>query len=150
MYFYIVNIDLMEFSSEDEKEIFILNNFKVIAVVGCSREEGKPSHDIPKYMQQAGYKIVPVNPNADEILGEKSYASLIDIPFKVEIVDVFRPAAEALGIAKEAYSIGAKVLWLQEGIFSESAEKYAEEKGMLFVMDRCIMKEHVRLIEKIN
>lgn len=150
MHFYTLDIDLMEFGSDDERERFILGNFKVIAVVGCSREEGKPSHDIPKYMQEAGYKIVPVNPNADEILGEKSYPSLLDIPFKVDVVDIFRPGSEALEIAKEAHSIGAKALWLQEGIFNESAEKYAEDNGILFVMNRCMMKEHVRLIEGIN
>ncbi len=131
----------------DEKQLkenisTILGSFHVIAVVGCSREEGKPSHDVPKYLKSVGFRIIPVNPFADYILDEKAYKKLSDIPEKVEVVDVFRPATEALQIAKEAYAIGAKALWLQEGIISEEAESYALSHGMLFVMNRCMMKEH--------
>ncbi|EQD36861.1 CoA-binding domain protein [mine drainage metagenome] len=131
----------------DEKQLKenirkILLGFHVIAVVGCSREEGKPSHDVPKYLKSVGFRIIPVNPFADYILEEKAYKKLSDIPEKVEVVDVFRPAAEALQIANEAYAIGAKALWLQEGIISEEAEEFAVSHGMLFVMNRCMMKEH--------
>jgi hypothetical protein len=138
------------FKSDDEKETFILNNFKVIGVVGCSRVEGKPSHDIPKYMKDAGYKIIPINPNADTIFGEKSYPDLNSVPFKIDIVDVFRPADETLKIAEDAFKIGAKVVWLQEGIVNEDTENYCQKHELLFVMNRCIMKEYIRLIEKIT
>lgn len=129
---------------------YILRNFRVIAVVGCSRNEGKPSHDVPMYLQQHGYRIIPVNPNADTILGERAYATLAAIKERVDVVEVFRPASEALGIAKEALAIGAKALWLQEGIISEEAQRFANEHGMLFIMDRCMMKMHYRLIEGVT
>ena len=119
--------------------------FHIIAVVGCSRESGKPSHDVPEYLQEVGYKIIPVNPFADYILGEKVYKKLSDIPIKIDVVDVFRPSAEALEITEEAYAIGAKAVWLQEGIFNEDAQKFAEEHNMLFVMNRCMIKEHYKI-----
>ncbi len=136
--------------STDSIAEYILRNFRVIAVVGCSRNEGKPSHDVPMYLQQHGYRIIPVNPNADTILGERAYATLAAIKERVDVVEVFRPAGEALGIAKEALAIGAKALWLQEGIISEEAQRFANEHGMLFIMDRCMMKMHYRLIEGVT
>lgn len=136
--------------STDSIAEYILRNFRVIAVVGCSRNEGKPSHDVPMYLQQHGYRIIPVNPNADTILGERAYATLAAIKERVDVVEVFRPASEALGIAKEALAIGAKALWLQEGIISEEAQRFANEHGMLFIMDRCMMKMHYRLIEGVT
>ncbi len=136
--------------STDSIAEYILRNFRVIAVVGCSRNEGKPSHDVPMYLQQHGYRIIPVNPNADTILGERAYATLAAIKERVDVVEVFRPAGEALGIAKEALEIGAKALWLQEGIISEEAQRFANEHGMLFIMDRCMMKMHYRLIEGVT
>ena len=136
--------------STDSIAEYILRNFRVIAVVGCSRNEGKPSHDVPMYLQQHSYRIIPVNPNADTILGERAYATLAAIKERVDVVEVFRPAGEALGIAKEALAIGAKALWLQEGIISEEAQRFANEHGMLFIMDRCMMKMHYRLIEGVT
>ncbi len=136
--------------SADSIAEYILRNFRVIAVVGCSRNEGKPSHDVPMYLQQHSYRIIPVNPNADTILGERAYATLAAIKERVDVVEVFRPASEALGIAKEALAIGAKALWLQEGIISEEAQRFANEHGMLFIMDRCMMKMHYRLIEGVT
>lgn len=136
--------------STDSIAEYILRNFRVIAVVGCSRNEGKPSHDVPMYLQQHSYRIIPVNPNADTILGERAYATLAAIKERVDVVEVFRPASEALGIAKEALAIGAKALWLQEGIISEEAQRFANEHGMLFIMDRCMMKMHYRLIEGVT
>ena len=127
----------------------ILKICRTIAVVGCSRTAGKPSHDVPMYLQNNGYRIIPVNPNADNILGEKAYAKLLDIKEPIDVVDVFRPAPEAPAIAEEAFRIGAKALWLQEGIVSEEAARIAKGHGMPFVMDRCMMKEHYRLIAKI-
>jgi predicted CoA-binding protein len=132
---------------EDEKDLVekILSGYHVIAVVGCSREEGKPSHDVPAYMQSKGYKIIPVNPFADVILGEKVYKKLTDIKEPVDVVDVFRPGPEATAITNDAVAIHAKAVWLQEGIFNEEAKALAEKNGMLFIMDRCMMKEHRRL-----
>lgn len=126
----------------DNTAFDILTRFHVIAVVGCSRNVGKPSHDVPEYLQQNGYKIVPVNPYADYILGEKAYPTLKDIEFPIDVVDVFRPASEAMDIARQALDVHAKALWLQEGIMNEEAEKFAKDNGMLFVMNRCMMKEH--------
>ena len=134
----------MDASEEDLAVLNILKEFKTIAVVGCSREEGKASHDVPRYLQKAGYRIIPVNPFAEEILGEKAYAKLSDIKEEVDIVEVFRPSAEAAEIAREAVSINAKALWLQEGIVSDAAKDIAERNGLLFVMDRCMFKEHFR------
>ncbi|MCL4383073.1 MAG: CoA-binding protein [Candidatus Marsarchaeota archaeon] len=131
----------------DKTALFILKNFHTIAVVGCSREQGKPSHDVPEYLQQNGYRIIPVNPFADYILNEKAYKSLLDIGEQIDVVDVFRPANEAVDIAKQAIQIHAKALWLQEGIINEAAEKLAIENNILFIMNRCMMKEHVKLLE---
>ena len=97
-------------SNIDKTALFILKNFHTIAVVGCSREAGKPSHDVPEYLQNNGYRIIPVNPFADYILNEKSYKNLLDIKEKIDVVDVFRPANEALNIARQAIQIHAKAL----------------------------------------
>jgi predicted CoA-binding protein len=116
----------------------ILREFRSIAVVGLSRDPSKAAHAIPARMQRAGFRIIPVNPYVDSLLGEKSYASLADVPFSIEVVNVFRPAAEAPAIAKAAVAIGAKALWLQQGIVSAEARRIAEAAGMLYVEDRCI------------
>ncbi|MGC8587248.1 MAG: CoA-binding protein [Candidatus Micrarchaeia archaeon] len=134
------------YDSKEADAIKILKGFHTIAVVGCSRTVGKPSHDVPEYLQNEGYKIIPVNPYAEEILGEKAYKSLEETKgLGVEVVDVFRPSSEALDIAKQAVDIAAKVLWLQEGIFSTDAESYAVSHGLMFIENRCMMKEHTRL-----
>jgi predicted CoA-binding protein len=136
-------------NDEEEKDqimLYILKNFHVVAVVGCSREEGKPSHDVPAYLQSVGYRIIPVNPYADTILGEKAYKSLLDIKEPVDVVDVFRPAKEALQVAIQAAEIKAKALWLQEGIFSSEAEAYAKEHGLIFIQNRCMMKAHYKFV----
>jgi len=134
------------YDSKEETALYILKNFHTIAVVGCSRTVGKPSHDVPQYLQSAGYKIIPINPYADEILGEKAYKSLDEVKgLGVEVVDVFRPASEAAEIARQAVNIEAKALWLQEGIISKEAEEYALSKGLIFIENRCMMKEHTRL-----
>jgi predicted CoA-binding protein len=116
----------------------ILREFRSIAVVGLSRDPSKAAHAIPGRMQRAGFRVIPVNPFVDELLGEKSYKTLAEVPFSVEVVLVFRPSKEAAGIAKQAVAIGAKALWLQQGIVSEEARQLAEAAGMLFVQDRCI------------
>jgi len=116
----------------------ILREFRTIAVVGLSRDPSKAAHAIPARMQRAGFRVIPVNPFVDSVLGEKSYASLLDVPFSVEVVLVFRPSEQAAAVAKDAVSIGAKALWLQQGIVSEEARKLAEAAGILYVEDRCM------------
>lgn len=122
----------------------ILKNYKTIAVVGLSPKPDRPSHRVSEYMKSQGYRIIPVRPGIDEVLGEKAYPSLRDIPFPVEIVDVFRRSSEVLPVAEDAAAIGAKVLWLQEGITNREAEKLCTDAGMDVVVDRCILKEHMR------
>jgi predicted CoA-binding protein len=116
----------------------ILREFRSLAVVGLSRDPSKAAHAIPARMQRAGFRVIPVNPFVDSVLGEKSYKTLLEVPFSVEVVVVFRPSPEAAAVAKDAVAIGAKALWLQQGIVSEEARQIAEAAGMLFVEDRCI------------
>ena len=123
----------------------ILKGAKTIAVVGLSAEWHRPSFFAAKYMQQHGYRIVPVNPRYAEVLGEKSYASLADIPFAVDIVDVFRRTDDVLPIAQQAVAIGAKCLWQQIGVKNLEADRLAREAGLDTVMDRCVKIEHARL-----
>ncbi len=123
----------------------ILTEYRTIAVVGLSRDPAKDSHKVSSYMQSAGYRVIPVNPTADEILGEKVYKNLSDIPEVVDVVNIFRPSEEAGSIVDEAVRIGAKAVWLQLGIINEEAVKKAEQAGLDAVMDRCMMVEHMRL-----
>ena len=122
----------------------ILKEFRTIAVVGLSANPDRASFRVSRYMQDQGYRIVPVRPNADEILGEKVYPTLKDIPFPVEIVDVFRRSDTVLPIAEEAVAIGAKVLWLQETVINHDAQRICEDAGMEVIMDTCILKEHMK------
>jgi predicted CoA-binding protein len=123
----------------------ILEYAKTIAVVGASRDSGKPSGHIPYLLQHRGFRIIPVNPHADEILGERTYASLLDVKEHVDVVDVFRPAAEAPGIARQAVEIGARALWLQQGIVSDEARSIAGAAGLDYVEDLCMGRESIRL-----
>jgi uncharacterized protein len=116
-----------------------------IAVVGASADPAKPAHRIPRYLQEQGYRILPVNPRGGELLGEPVARSLAEVEGPVDVVDVFRPAAEAPGIAREAVAIGAKVLWLQAGIESQEARQVAEAAGLTVVMDRCLGATHAAL-----
>jgi len=116
----------------------ILREFRTIAVVGLSRDPSKAAHAIPARLQRAGFRVIPVNPFVGNLLGEQAYAKLADVPFSVEVVLVFRPSAEAAGIAREAVAIGAKALWLQQGIVSDEARRTAEGAGLLYVEDRCM------------
>ena len=119
----------------------ILAESAVIAVVGASRYPDKPSHSVPLQMQRHGWRIVPVNPYADELFGEKVYRSLADIPEKVDLVDVFRPAEDAVEVVREAVAIGAPAVWLQLDIVSPEARRIATEAGIDYVEDRCIAVE---------
>jgi uncharacterized protein len=123
----------------------ILVNAKTIAMVGASSNPEKPSHGVMKVLQEAGYHVIPVNPNETEVLGEKAYATLSDIPEPVDIVDVFRRAESTPPVAAEAVRIGAKVLWLQLGIINEEAAAIAQQGGLQVVMDRCIKVMHRKL-----
>ena len=123
----------------------ILAENKTIAVVGLSADWFRPSFFAAKYMQAHGYRIVPVNPRYPEILGEKAYKSLVDIPFKVDLVDCFRKTADIVPIAREAIAIGAKVLWQQLGVVNDEADALARDAGLDSVMDRCVKIEHARL-----
>lgn len=127
----------------------MLRTAKVIAVVGLSPKPDRPSHEVAAYMQAHGYRIVPVNPSATEILGERCYPSLNDIPFAVDIVDVFRQPDAVAPIAEEAVRIGAKALWLQLGVISVEGAAIAERGGLRVVMDRCLMVDHMALAGEI-
>lgn len=122
----------------------ILRETRTIAVVGLSPDPGRPSHDVARYLQAAGYRIVPVNPMVREILGEPCYATLSDIPFPVDLVDVFRRSEYVPAIAEEAVKVGAKSLWLQLGVISPEGEEIAERGGLRVVVDRCTKVEHMR------
>lgn len=117
---------------------------RTIAVVGLSSDRIRPSYGVAEYMQRAGYKIIPVNPNEREVLGERAVQRLEDIHEKVDIVDVFRRPEFVPEVAESAIAIGAKTLWLQEGVVHEGAAKRARDAGLFVVMGRCILKEHAK------
>lgn len=122
----------------------LLNSAKTIAVIGLSSRSCRPSYGVTRYMQSAGYRIFPVNPNEAEILGEKSYARLEDIPEKIDIVNVFRKAQYVPEIVDAAIRVGARSIWLQEGIIDEPSAARARAAGLTVVMDRCIFKDHYK------
>jgi predicted CoA-binding protein len=126
----------------DETLRTLLTEARTIAMVGASSSPDKPSHGIMKKMLAAGYHVIPVNPRETEVLGQKAFASLRDIPEKVDIVDVFRRPEDTPPIADEAAAIGAKAIWLQSGISNEETARRAEAAGLLAVMDACIGVEH--------
>lgn len=128
-----------------EKLLRIYAETKTIAVVGASADESKAAHQIPRYLQSQGYRIIPVNPRGGEVLGEPVFRTLADIDVPVDVVDVFRPAQEAPAIARQAIAIGAKVLWLQIGIESEEARQLAEAAGLTVIMNRCMGETHGEL-----
>jgi predicted CoA-binding protein len=132
-------------ASEREQLVRIFANTTTIAVVGASGDPAKPAHQIPRYLQRQGYRIIPVNPRGGELYGEPVARSLAEVDGPVDVVDVFRPSEETPEIAREAAEIGAKVLWLQLGIESEEARKLAESAGLTVVMNRCMGEAHRQL-----
>jgi predicted CoA-binding protein len=140
---------LNETAPDDRELRALLGDSKVVAVVGLSSKAHRPSHEVAKYLQDNGYRIIPVNPNESEVLGEPAYASLRDIPrdVKVDVVDVFRRAEHTPEIAREAVGIGARALWLQEGIVSDEAAAIAIEGGLDLVMGMCMKRTDERLKE---
>jgi predicted CoA-binding protein len=122
----------------------ILEEWSTCAVVGLSADPTKAAHSVPAAMQAYGWRIIPVNPHADTLLGEQVYRRLADIPQAVDVVNVFRPSAEAAEVTRQAVEIGAKAVWLQLGIVSAEARRIAAEAGLLFVEDRCTAVERAR------
>src|SRR5579872_1950132 len=122
----------------------LLESARTIAVVGLSSSAMRPSHGMAEYLQRAGYKIIPVNPNETEVLGERAVARLEDIREKVDIVDIFRRSEFVPEVVESAIAIGAKAVWMQEGVIHEAAAERARAAGLMVVMDRCILKEHAR------
>jgi predicted CoA-binding protein len=122
----------------------ILEESRTVAVVGLSPRPERDSHRVAKYLQGQGYRIIPVNPNAEEVLGERSYPDLASVPEPIDIVDIFRRSEAVPGIVKEAIKVGAKTVWMQQGVIHEAAAARAREVGLQVVMDRCIMIEHRR------
>ncbi len=121
----------------------ILEGAKTVAVVGLSDKPGRPSHEVARYLQERGFRIIPVNPRLEEVLGEKAYGSLTEIPGGADLVEVFRKPEAVSGIAEEAIRIGARYFWMQEGIINERARDILTAAGIPVVMDRCMMKELV-------
>lgn len=132
-------------STNDPKTIeTILNECRTIAVVGLSSNPARPSFGVARYLQQNGYRVIPVNPKETEVLGEKAYANLADVPERVDLVDIFRRSEEAGHHVDEAIRLGAKAVWMQDGVIDDAAAKRAQEAGLMIVMDDCILRQHVR------
>jgi len=129
-----------------DDEVRKILSLRRVAVVGMSRDPSKPAHYVPRYLLEHGYEVIPVNPFAGEILGLRVYKTLGEVPGPVDIVDVFRPSVEVMGVAEEALRIMPRVFWMQEGIYNESAARLLSSKGVRVVWNRCMMKEHKRLI----
>ncbi len=132
---------------EDETALIdsILKENHTVAIVGLSDKPGRPSYIVGKYLKDNGFKITPVNPQAKDILGEVSYPDLKSIPFPVDVVDVFRRSEEVSAIVEDAIKIGAKVVWMQEGVIDDDAAERASKAGLKVVMDRCMRKQHLRM-----
>jgi hypothetical protein len=147
---------MSSFPSEEERTMAdedikkILSNFRTVAVVGISPKEDRPSYIVASYLQSKGYRIIPVRPDGEEILGEKVYRRLSDIPEEigVEVVDIFRKSEDVPPIVDEAVQRKAKVVWMQEGVIHKEAGTKAEKAGLRVVMNRCIKKEHQRLMNQ--
>ena len=136
----------MNFSNPDDATLrALLGRIQTIAVVGLSPQSARPSYRVAQAMQCYGFRIVPVRPLVDNVLGEKAYATLADIPFKVDLVDVFRAAEHVPAIVEQCLALHLPSIWIQEGIVHDAAAHRAQTGGMTVVMDRCLLKEYVRL-----
>jgi len=129
---------------ESERIADLLRNSKTIAVVGLTDSPIRPSFGVSSYMQSQGYRIIPVNPNVTESLGEKAYASLLDVPEKIDIVNIFRRPEAVPEVVDQAIQLKVPAIWMQEGVVNEAAAEKARAAGITVVMDRCILKEHMR------
>ena len=128
----------------------VLHSARTVAIVGLSANELRASYFVGYYLRRHGYRVIPVNPRESEILGEKSYASLLDIPERVDVVDVFRAPAALPGIAREAVAIHAGALWCQFGVINAEGAQIAEDGGLPVIMDRCLKIEHARYIGRMH
>lgn len=131
--------------SDNDAVQSVLRDSHTIAVVGLSADAQRPSNEVARYLQEHGFRIVPVNPKYTEVLGETCYPDLSSIPFAVDLVDVFRKSQDCVSIARDAVAIGAKVLWLQLGVLNDEAQRIAAVAGLTVVADRCLKIEHARL-----
>jgi len=138
------DVDMSEWASSPEEVRKVLDDYRVIAVVGLSPSPDRPSYGVARYLMGEGYKIIPVRPAVHTVLGEKAYPDLKSIPADegVEIVDVFRRSEHVLPIAEEAIAIGAKVLWMQDGVINMEAAKRARDAGLIVIMNRCMARDH--------
>ena len=123
----------------------ILNSSRTVAVVGLSSKPDRPSYKVASYLKEQGYRIIPVNPTEEEILGELCYQNITSIPESIDVVDIFRRSEKVLPIVEEAIKIGAKTVWMQEEVIHEEAAARAREAGLMVVMDKCMLKEHEKL-----
>lgn len=130
----------------DDETLNILATARSIAVVGLSDKPHRPSHQVAKFLKEAGYGIYPVNPHTEEAVGERAYPSLEEIPAKIDIVNIFRASEKVLPAVEPAINMRAKVAWMQEGVVNEETARRAEEAGLKVIMDRCLMKEYKRLM----
>jgi len=124
----------------------LLKTARVIAIVGLSPEEGKASNSVARYLKEKGYRIIPVNPGHEEILGEKAYKSLLDIPETVDIVDIFMRAEKVMPVVEEALKLKPRAIWLQLGIRNDDARRLIEQTDVAYVEDKCVKQEHSRLL----
>lgn len=136
-----MNLEGVKISTESE----IINSCRVIAVVGLSSSPDRPSYHVASSLKEEGYKIIPVNPTTKKILGQVCYPDLSSIREPVDVVDIFRRSEDVMPIIEEAIRIGAKAVWMQEGVINEAAARKAKEAGLLVVMDKCLLKEHRKL-----
>ena len=132
--------------SEEETIERILTQSHTVAVVGLSDNPERPSYDVAQFLQKRGYRIIPVNPNLTEVLGEQAYPDLASVPDPVDVVDIFRRSEAVLPIVEEAVQMGAKAIWMQKGVRNKEAAEKARAAGLLVVMDRCMMQETKRML----
>lgn len=135
----------MDRDGHDDGAIREILGYRNVAVVGASRDRSKAARFVPEYLEEHGFNVIPVNPNADKVMGKRCYDRVGEIPGRVDVVDVFRPSDQVMPIVREAVSKGPKVIWLQEGIHNPEAEELARSHGIEVVFDRCMLAEHRRL-----
>jgi uncharacterized protein len=138
----VIHYNAVGYMAQSDPVTEVLKNAKTIAVVGISASPLRPSHGVSAYMQSHGYRIVPVNPNIREALGERAYASLLEVPEKIDIVNVFRRSQFVGEVVEQAIQLDIPAIWMQEDVINEPAAEKARKHGILVVMDRCILKEH--------
>ena len=135
----------MEKDSHTDEEIKEIFSLKKIAIIGMSKHSAKAAHFVPRYLSEQGYDITPINPNATEILGKKSYPDVSSLAHSVDVIDIFRPSEDVLSFVEDAIKKKPKVIWLQEGIHNLEAEELARDNGIMVIFNRCMIAEHQRL-----